>query len=247
MKLTDYFDRTSIIHLPERQDRFRSLKRELRTLGADIGDPKVQIPFAPRPAEANGYSSRGVFGSFLSHYEILKAAQTDGLETIWVLEDDAIFSRRLARQQEAIVAFLRRTPWDLCFFGHTLGRELEGREQGLIPYDGAFDWAHCYAVHSRVLPRLVPYLEETMTHPPGHPRGGRVYIDAAYSLFRRLEPDVVGLVANPVLSLQKGCSSSLGSGAWYDRQRLLRPLVALARSARDECWRRTGLVLTPIR
>jgi hypothetical protein len=247
MTLIDYFDRVSIIHLPEREDRYRALGRELRRLGIDIGGPKVEIPYAPRPADAHGYASRGVYGSFLSHYDILKRARADGIETVWVLEDDAIFSRRLARDQERFVDFLRRTPWDFCYFGHTLSHELHGQPRGLIPYSGSFDWAHCYAVHARVLPRLLAYLDETTLNPPEHPRGGRMYIDAAYTYFRGHNPDVVSLVANPVLSLQKGCTSSLVGGYWYDRLRLTRPFVALARAARDECWRRTGLVLKPVR
>ena len=245
MKLIEYFDRTSIIHLPDRVDRFLALEHELKILDTEIHDPKIEVPFAPRPDDANGYSSRGVFGSFLSHYEILKKALNDGLESVWVLEDDAIFSRRLGREQEAVVDFLQKSPWEICYLGHTLRRELVPLEKGLIRYSGPFYWAHCYAVHRRVLPRLVAYLEETMSNPPGHPRGGRVYIDAAYSLFRQLYPDVVSLVANPVMSRQKGCLSSLGGGRWYDRSPLTRPLVSLAREARDECWRRTGLILTP--
>lgn len=246
MKLIEYFDRVCIIHLPERVDRMRDLERELGLLGVDPRGPKVRVPYAPRPDETGGYTSKGVYGSFLSHYNILKEAMDDGLDTIWVLEDDAIFGRRMIRQQGRIVDHLRRTPWDLCFFGHSLtGEELGGMERGLVHHTSPFIWAHCYAAHARVLPRLVGYLEETMASPPGHPRGGKVYIDGAFNLFRRLHPDVVSLVANPVMSLQRGSPSSLVDGRWYDRHRLAQPLVSLARSARDEIWRGTGLYFPP--
>jgi hypothetical protein len=241
MKLIDYFDRTCIIHLPERVDRFLALERELKPLGIDIRGPKVQIPYAPRPEDANGFPSRGVYGSFLSHYGILRDALQDKLNTVWVLEDDAIFSRRMALEQDRIVDFLQGTEWDICYFGHSLNRELDGMERGFVRYHGEFRWAHCYAVHGRVLPRLVGYLEETMTNPRGHPRGGRVYIDGAYALFRRFNPDIASLVANPAISLQKGCVSSLGESHWYDRQPFTLPLVTVARRVRDELWRRTGL------
>ncbi|MGE3819218.1 MAG: glycosyltransferase family 25 protein, partial [Isosphaeraceae bacterium] len=239
MKLIEYFDRACVIHLPERTDRYEALQRELRPLGMSLTDPKVRIPFAPRPDDAHGYTSRGVFGSFLSHYNILKEALADGIQSVWVLEDDAIFSRKMVRDQERLVETLRANPWDLCFFGHSLTTELEGVPKGLVHHGAPFRWAHCYAVHARILPRLIAYLDETMARPVGHPEGGKVYIDAAYSLFRKLNPDVVSLVANPVLSLQKGCYSSLGGGHWYDRSRVTRPLVSVARSARDELWRRT--------
>ena len=118
MTLYEYFDRIAIIHLPERRDRFESLSAELRGMGVDIRQPKVQIPHAPRPSDENGFPSRGVYGNFLSHLGILRQAWKDGLQTIWVLEDDAIFSRRMCREQAGLVERLKQCDWDLCFFGH---------------------------------------------------------------------------------------------------------------------------------
>jgi glycosyl transferase, family 25 len=240
MNLLDYFDRVSIIHLRMRADRYRDLVRELLRLNIEITNPKVCIPEAPMPTDANGFPSKGVYGSFLSHLDILKSAREDGLQTVWILEDDAIFSHRLIRQQDKIAKYLARTEWDICYFGHTLTGELKRLPIGLPRYSGPFYWAHCYAVHARVLPRLIAYVEETVNRPSGDPRGGKVYIDAAYTLFRRFNPDVVARVANPVLSLQRGSQSSLGRGYWYDRYPLTRPAIQLARVARDECWRWTG-------
>lgn len=244
MTLVDYFDRTCIINLPERDDRLRVIRRELARCGGDDHPGKVQVPYAPKPEDANGFASRGVYGSYLSHYTILKDALRDGLETAWILEDDATFSHRMVREQDRIVEKLRRDPWDMCFFGHSLHRELRGMPRGLIHHTAPFRWAHCYAIHGKVLPRLLAYLEENMSNPPGHPRGGKMYIDPAYSFFRRLNPDVVSLVANPVMSVQRGSVSSLAGGHWYDRSKVLVPVVAMAREARDELWRWTGLHLT---
>ncbi|MCL2645687.1 MAG: hypothetical protein FWD61_01625 [Phycisphaerales bacterium] len=240
MKLIDYFDKLCIVHLPNREDRYRALEHELRVLGIDICGPKVQVPPAPMPADANGYQSKGVHGNFLSHYEILRDALKDGVESVWVLEDDAIFSRYMVSEQERTVDVLSSMPWGLCYFGHTLRRELKGAERGWVPFSGPFCWAHCYAVHSRTLARLVSYMEETMENPPGHPRGGRLYIDAAYTLFRQMNPDVLSLVANPVMSVQKGSPSSISERKWYDHFRFGRLVANAARAGRDECWRRTG-------
>ena len=177
----------------------------------------------------------------MSHLGILKDALADGLDTIWILEDDAIFSNRMVYQQEQIVDFLQQSSWDLCFFGHSLKHELAGFKRGLVPHTAPFTWCHCYAVHARVLPRLLSYLESTESNPPGHPSGGKVYIDGAYNLFRKFNPDVVSLVANPVLSLQRGSVSGLGHNRWYDHYRIVPSLVFQARVVRDEIWRRTGL------
>ena len=110
MKFIDYFNRISIIHLPERTDRYRSLERELKSIDIDIKHPEVRIPFAPRPDDAYDFTSKGVYGSFLSLYNILKEALDDKLGPILVLEDDAIFSRRMARKQEQLVHSLGQSP-----------------------------------------------------------------------------------------------------------------------------------------
>ena len=76
--------------------------------------------------------------------------------------------------------------------------------------------------------------------------GGKMHIDGCYNLFRRFNPDVVALVSNPVLSVQKGSPSSLNNRPWYEGPKFGRMLVGLARSVRDELWRRTGLHYPPI-
>jgi glycosyl transferase family 25 len=237
MMLSEYFDRIAVIHLPERRDRFRGLSAELRAIGLDITHPKVRIPHAPRPSQAYGFPSRGVYGNFLSHLEILRCALNDGLETIWVLEDDAIFSRRLQRQQDALVEDLRKLEWGICFLGHSLTRELRQLRRGLLPPPTDFIWAHCYAVHARALPRIVRYLESAVDRPEGHPEGGKLYIDGAFTLFRRFNPDVTALVSNPSLSVQRGSPSSLNRANWYDTFAWSRPIISAARRCRDQWWR----------
>src|SRR6202041_3707822 len=101
------------------EDRYRALKQELSRVGIEIESSKVSIPDPPMPESANGFRSRGVYGSFLSHLEIIENAYRDGLETVWVLEDDAIFSRRFRKQQTAIAEYLRANEWDQLFIGHT--------------------------------------------------------------------------------------------------------------------------------
>ena len=206
-------------------------------MGIGIQETKVQIPHAPIPNDWDGWPSRGVYGNFLSHLGILRQALQDGLQTIRVLEDDAIFSRRMCREQQTLVETLEEREWDLCFFGHSLTHELAEQPTGFVPPSADFIWAHCYAVHARALPRLVAYLERAVALPAHHPEGSRLYIDAAFTLFRQRNPDLVTLVYNPALSIQKGCFSSLNDRRWYDIVSLTRPLVSLARSARDHWWK----------
>jgi glycosyl transferase, family 25 len=244
MKLIEYFDRTCIINLPEQTGRLSAIRKELGQFGSDACPAKVQVPFAPRPTDPNGFISKGVYGSFLSHLEILKQAAADHLESVWVLEDDATFSRRMVREQEQLVAQLERDPWGLCFFGHSLLRELAGMPDGLVPTPGdlAFRWSHCYAVRSGTLSRLIEHLEGIRSRPAGDPRGGKMYVDGAFNWFRKSNPDVLVLSANPVMSIQRGSRSGLGKGWWYDDRPVLKTPLALARWTRDEIWRRTGFL-----
>ncbi len=237
MTLFEYFDRVRLIHLPNRVDRLEAISAEIQKIGGSTDHPKFAIPHAPMCDHADGFVSKGVRGSFLSHYEILRDALEAGAKNVWILEDDAIFSRSMiAKQQELVDALVNRS-WDLCFFGHSENRRILQHPKGLIPAPIDFYQAHCYAVNASVLPRVVAYLEENLRNPPGHPRGGRMYIDAAYTMFRRLDSDAVCLMCNPSIARQKGCVSSLNSAPWYDRFRPSRPLVAFARQCRDEVWR----------
>ena len=131
-------------------------------------------------------------------------------------------------------------PWDFCFPGHALHRELAKLERGLIYSDLPFKCSHCYMVHKRALPRVVDYLEKTIFRPLGHPDGGKMYIDGAFSLYRTLNPDIQTLISNPVLSVQRGSTSSLGGGRWYDHGAISRSAISWARTARDGLWRHTG-------
>src|SRR5947208_2648046 len=183
----DFFDRVAIINLPSRADRLRALRGELRRVGFDIDNPKVTIPFAPEPVDANGFPSRGVYGNFLSHLGILESAHQDGLQNVLVLEDDAIFSARFRKCP--MVEILSSEPWDMCFIGHAL--KLAPTPSGFMRSDAPFKWAHCYAVNFSVMPRLVDFLRATIERPVAHPAGGKMYIDGAFSLFRQQNPDVV--------------------------------------------------------
>jgi glycosyl transferase, family 25 len=233
----DCFDRVAIINLPARSDRLRALGTELRRVGFEISSKTVSIPHAPEPADANGFPSRGVFGNFLSHLDIIETAWRDGLNNVLVLEDDAIF--RAQFRTCPVTEILASQSWDMCFIGHAL--DLAPHADRFVRSDAPFKWAHCYAINRSIMPRLVDYLRETMNRPVGHPEGGRMYIDGALSLFRRQNPDVISLLSAPCQSSQKGSPSNLAGRRWYDKNLLTRPAVVAARALRDELWRKNWI------
>lgn len=233
--LFEYFDRVEIIHLPERTDRFLALSNELARAGYDI--KKAAIPHAPKPNGTFGFSSTGVHGNFLSHLDIITRAKDEGASSVMVLEDDAIFSQRFRRRQSAIADQLSKMQWDILYIGHSLQGGTSTRvSPDLAQFAGDLLWAHCYVINRSVMDRLTHYLNYTLQAPPGDPKGGKMYIDAAFTLFRRQNPDVVCLVTDPCLSVQKGSQSNLGRGkSWVGQN--LPGILSTARAVRDECWR----------
>ena len=236
-----FIDRVCIINLPEQKGRLQSVKNELKGLGFDPESDQIRVPFAPRPDDAQGFTSKGVYGNFLSHLSILKEAREEGLKRIMVLEDDAIFLRsaRQASEQKKLIDALESRDWGMWFGGHKLTGELAGETGFLIPTTLGFTWAHCYVVNHTALGDLVDYMEETLERPVGDPKGGKMYIDGAFGHFRRQFPQHICLVSNPAISIQKGVTSNLSATSGFARH-VGATVTAAARSARDEIWRWTG-------
>jgi hypothetical protein len=230
----DAFSRVEIIHLRERRDRYEALRQELSRFGFPI--ERANIPDAPKPEDANGFPSRGVCGNFLSHLDIIQRAEADGLESVLVLEDDAIFRTTIGSRGSEIAETIRTLDWDILYLGHSI-RNPPPSENGLVAYSGAFYWAHCYAVKGRAIARLARFLELVVERPAGHPLGGKMYIDGAFTLFRQQNPDLKFLISSPRLSIQRGSESSLGKSTGFGRL----PFISTMRSARDELWRH-GLI-----
>jgi glycosyl transferase family 25 len=149
--LFDYFDRIGVIHLRERTDRYRALGAELSRVGLSLNHSKVSIPAAPMPKAANGFSSRGVYGNFLSHLGIIEQAYSDGVQTVLVLEDDAIFSHEFNLHQSMLAEHLKKNVWDEFFIGHSITRGLPPSNSRIVRFSGDFLWAHCYATDDKLL------------------------------------------------------------------------------------------------
>jgi len=81
--LFESFDRIRVVSLPDRQDRRRSIARQLKNIGFEFFD-------AYRVSEPGPFSKAGSFGAYLSHLQILgEAALRD--ESVLILQDDCIF------------------------------------------------------------------------------------------------------------------------------------------------------------
>ena len=123
---------------------------------------------------------------------------------------------------------VRPGDWDFLYLGHGLPPASGGRFR---PHVGPIMTAHFLAVNGRCLPALIGFLETVLSRPPGHPDGGPMHVDGAYSTFRSQHPQVTTLVAVNSLGHQRSSRSDI-TPHWSERQPSLRWLAGVARAVR---------------
>ena len=230
MTLGDFFGCTFVINLAERKDRRAQITRELEAAGMPFSPGKVEIFPAVRPIEALGFPSPGVRGCFLSHLGILKLARERRLSSVLILEDDLVISPLVREFQDHILSFLSTARWDMVYFGH-IEQVSNQSPPGFIPFTGPLVTAHFYAVNGPLIGRLIDYLEQVQTRPPGDPDGGPMHLDGALNMFRQRNPDTVTLIAQPNLGWQRPSRSDLHS-TWLQSAPVFRHGYDLARNVR---------------
>lgn len=118
--MLDTFDRVVCLNLDRRPDRWERFQARLATIAGGW-------PFAPverfkavdaKVCEPPAWwrADRGAWGCMQSHIRIIEAALLDGVESILVLEDDAMFCEGF---RDSAAAFLSIVPaeWDSLMLG----------------------------------------------------------------------------------------------------------------------------------
>jgi hypothetical protein len=224
---------TRIINLPERRDRRRAVVKELDTLGMQAGRNGVEFFDAIRPADAAGFPSPAVRGCFLSHLEVLREAEVLGHESVLILEDDLSVSPLLPKFFDEVRESLDAEPWGIAYFGYTDSNKIRiDTDRKMVRYSEPIGCAHFYAIHRRILPQLLDFLENLQRRRPGHPAGGPMHYDGALATFRAQNPDVVTLIAYPCLGFQRSSRSDIYI-RWYERVPILRQASDMARKLRS--------------
>ena len=239
MTLTDIFDRTYVLNLPERADRRREVSATLRSVGMIWTPGQVELFTAIRPDSPEPFRSVGARGCYLSHLGMLKKAREIGVQRLLVLEDDVDLDIGLADQAGVLLDRLQHDDWGIAYLGHLLPPlEAIPKFGTLATVDSslAIGTTHCYAVHGQIFDLLINFLELVLSRPPGHPDGGPMHVDGAYSMFRRQNPSVLTLVARPNLGWQRSSSSDI-STRWIDQAPLIRDVVRVARLVKRQLKR----------
>ena len=100
--LNERFDKIVCINLANRQDKKEKMNSKFKELGIDVEwFTPVQYGFIPNIVPLINASNKGKFnanqpfefGAALSHYTIIKQALIEGVEKLFVFEDDVLFHK----------------------------------------------------------------------------------------------------------------------------------------------------------
>jgi hypothetical protein len=206
--LSDSFGLIRVINLRDRKDRLRDVTAELNAVGMQFTPDKVELFAADRYTDAAGFASVGARGNFMSHFEVLRDARDRGVQSVLVVEDDCEILTKNRTQIGRVAEALKDRVWGFAYLGH-IEPPVEGAADGWIPFIGPLQTAHLYGVHRDALGPLVEYLEGCLRRPPGDPIGGPMLIDGAITMFREAHPEIVTLIAQPVMATQRSSKSDI--------------------------------------
>lgn len=235
MKITDHFERIYIVNLPDRTDRRAEMERELHAQGISSQDKCLRFFPAIRPADAGLFPSVGARGCFMSHLGLLSEALQDGITNVLVMEDDLAIAPHFHRCEGAMLDGLDKVKWDIAYFGHVEAAGGNPDAPLWISYSRPMQCLHFYALNTSAITSLHDYLRACLGRKPGHPEGGPMHVDGAYSMFRMSDTNTVTLMASPSLGGQRSSRSDIASNKWYDRTPVLRELTSIARRGKN--WR----------
>jgi glycosyl transferase family 25 len=201
------FDRVRVVSLPVRQDRRRSIARQLKGFTFEFFD-------AYRVSEPGPFYKAGSFGAYLSHLQILgEAALRD--ESVLILQDDCVFRPDAYEYQVP--------PCDIFYGSH--GAD----EDCLIG-------AHCMGFSASAAKLAKDYLlklldpafpaDPVAQGEPGFDPMIRPPIDGALVWFRRAHPELKTAFA--LLADQRRSKSDVSPGA-LDRVPVVREAARFTR------------------
>jgi glycosyl transferase family 25 len=210
-----------VINLETRKDRRFEMEKQLQ----DIGWNAEFYP-AIRPTDAGDFQTIGTRGCYLSHLGVLRqAAQYD--RHLIIMEDDLNFVPDFARSWNMAFGALQKKEWSIFYPGHVVENAPGGLY--LVNPDQGVWCAHFMMVHKKAIGAVADALDIMLARPGGHPMGGPMHVDAAYNLIRKQNPQLNTYLFTPSLGYQRASRSDISAHRWFDRIKLLRPVVDFLR------------------
>ena len=214
-----------VINLEHRIDRRIAIQKQLAMVGW-----QAEFFRAIRPEYAAGFPSIGARGCFLSHLSVLKKSHLSGAERLVILEDDLNFAHSFAANWNAAMSMLERRKWSIFYPGHSV-EDLPAGLSRVAP-DRGIQCTHFMVINRPALSVLIAGLETILSRPPGHPLGGPMHLDGAYSTLRAQNHALVTYAYSPALGYQRSSRTDVGELKWFDRLPLLSPIAGAVRKLR---------------
>lgn len=233
----DQIQRIYIINLAARADRRAEMGEQLERIGLGLQFAKVRLFEAIRPNDAGGFPSVGARGCFMSHLGALRDATAAGFERILILEDDLNFSPDFMDRAPAIMARAAAADCAMFYGGYEIADALAGSGDAIgcteIPPNVAVRTTHFLGIQAPAIEAAARYLNTMLSREPGHPDGGPMHVDGAYSWFRRANPQWRTFAAVPELGYQRASRTDIHNLRWFDKVPGIRNIVAGLRRTRN--------------
>lgn len=156
-RLLDHFDRIAIISLPEREERRRRLLTNLTATGLAAPEDLTWVEAVDGRKEklpSWWKQGPGAWGCRFSQLKILKEAQQDQLDSILILEDDAVFHPRASQWLQEVMPALQND-WGQFFLGGEFYNEPTPTANPLLVEGDGITRTHAYAVHHHLYSHLI--------------------------------------------------------------------------------------------
>jgi glycosyl transferase family 25 len=205
-----------VINLAERKDRRSDMEKQLGYVGW-----QALFSDSARPSDAGGFDSIGARGCFESHLLTLRRAAISGRHAV-IMEDDLNFCSDFPPKWKESYEALQGKDWAMFYPAHLLTLK---KGLSLLRPSDEVRCAHFIAFHKERINEIIGHLETILARPSGHPLGGPMHVDGAYSTIRAQNPALGTYAFSPSLGYQRSSRSDIAPLKFYDRVGALRPIV----------------------
>jgi glycosyl transferase family 25 len=126
INLQKYFDRTYVINLDRRPDRYETFKKEISKYGIEKVERFSAIDGVTLMSNNIPLLS-GELGILETHLEIIKKCREDDLQNVLIMEDDVYFNDEILKIDEYMSSIPK--DWEFIYFG---GNHIYGEPPELI-------------------------------------------------------------------------------------------------------------------